>query len=213
MIFLRAHPVIRSDLIEIATKDPKFTQYEINIDRLPWLSFEVGFEGLTRTLQSQQISVKASSIFWQRLKDMSDGEVTPEFFLTLNEADLRRAGFTRQKASYMHGLCHKTIRNEFNPDALQYLSDQDAVAKITSLKGFGEWSAHSYLIFSLMRPDILPAKDLVLDREIMHFFDLDVIATPAQAQILAKPYNGKRTAFTLLLWYLQAECNIWDCDK
>lgn len=208
MKFLHDIPDIKEDLQYLTTKDSIFKGYDIKIANLPWKMFEPGFEGLTRTLQSQQISYKVADTLWVRLKELSRGRVTPEFFLSLDDRTLKYTGFTRQKSSYMKGVCELIIRKEFNPNDWDSLSDDEAVKKITDVKGFGLWSAQVFMLFSLGRRNILPAKDLVVDRAIQQLFQLDKRPDYDEAKKLATPWNDRLSAATLLLWHLYIEKRI-----
>ncbi len=73
---------------------------------------------------------------------------------------LREAGLSWRKVEYAKGLAEAVVSGTFNIEELEQLSDEEAIASIIQLKGFGRWSAEIYLLFSLSRQNIFPADDL-----------------------------------------------------
>ncbi len=201
-------PDIHIDLETLLSQDKLFSKYDISLSDISWRMFEPDFQGLTRTLQSQQISYKVANILWDRLKDLVEGNVTPEFFLSLDEKTRKYTGFTRQKSGYMNNLCKLILEKEFNPNEWSHLSDHEIIEKITSLKGFGLWSAQVFMLFSLGRRNILPAKDLVLDNALQKMFQLNERPSYEKVLALTSRWEGRLSAVTLLLWHLYIEKKI-----
>ena len=123
---------------------------------------EPGFATLLRIMVAQQLSTKSAAAIWSRLEAACGSVVTAQRFLELEEAALKAIGFSRQKMAYGRSLAEALARGELDLEALATVPEQDAIARVSALRGFGRWSAEIYLLFALGRPDIFPADDLGL---------------------------------------------------
>ena len=117
------------------------------------------FFTLARAITGQQISVKAAQSVWGRLVVICDGEVTVEAVLARSMEQLRPAGLSQRKAEYVRGLAtHQEVWDiDWEP-----LGDEAAIARLCQLRGVGRWTAKMFLIFHLLRPDVLPLDDMGL---------------------------------------------------
>ena len=121
--------------------------------------------------------------------------------LQLPAGALRAAGLSARKAEYVEGLARAMLGNSFDPAALTQMEDRAAVEAITSLKGFGVWSAEIYLMFSLQRRDIFPAGDLALRVALQKLKGIDEALTEKQARGLVAEWAPYRSAGSLFLWH------------
>lgn len=121
------------------------------------------FESLVRSIVGQQISVKAASTIFERLKNKV-GELTPEAISVLDVESLREVGLSKQKISYMKDLCEKIIGNDINLYLLDNLSNEEVIKQLTQVKGIGKWTAEMFLMFSVGRTDVLSLGDAGLQR-------------------------------------------------
>jgi DNA-3-methyladenine glycosylase II len=85
------------------------------------------------------------------------------------------------------------------------MSDEEVYAAITSLKGFGPWSAEMYMMFSMARPDIWPIGDLGIQEGLRVYLNKMKRPTPEQTLREGKRFAPYRTAASLLLWHLKHE--------
>jgi len=158
------------------------------------------FATLARIIVGQQVSVAAAASITRKLVDTVGGDLTAASVLNSPEEDLRGAGLSRQKVSYMQSLATAEASGQLSLTTLPTLSDDDATAAITAIKGFGEWSAHMYLMFSLGRPDIWPVGDLAVREGFKRIQGLDGRPTAAQLKPLGEPYRPYRSALAMLCW-------------
>ena len=158
------------------------------------------FATLARIIVGQQVSVAAAASITRKLVDTLGGDLTAASVLTSPEEDLRGAGLSRQKVSYMQSLATAEASGQLSLTTLPTLSDDDATAAITAIKGFGEWSAHMYLMFSLGRPDIWPVGDLAVREGFKRIQGLEDRPTAAQLKPLGEPYRPYRSALAMLCW-------------
>ena len=132
------------------------------IDRFPGERLEpraAPFFTLSRAIVGQQISVRAAQTVWGRLEAICGGAVTIEAVLARSVEQLQPAGLSQRKAEYIHGLARD--REVWDLDWAP-LDDETAIAQLCRLRGVGRWTAEMFLMFHLLRPDVLPLDDLGL---------------------------------------------------
>ena len=121
------------------------------------------FGTLVRSIVAQQISSKAAASINLRLHELGGDPHQPVRLLELGEQELRRVGLSASKARYVLNLAEAVASGAVPLDAFDdSWEDAAIVASLTSIKGIGVWTAEMFLIFSLNRPDVLPAHDLGL---------------------------------------------------
>jgi len=157
------------------------------------------FGTLLHIILEQQLSIDIAARLWLRLREQCR-PLTPRRFLTLDEATLKRCGFTRQKISYARGLATAILERRFSLAALASLGDDEAMAAITALRGFGAWSAEVFLLFAQGRPDIWPAEDLGLRVAIQWLKGLPERPSGAYLRTLGEAWRPWRSVAACLLW-------------
>lgn len=158
------------------------------------------FATLARIVVGQQVSVAAASSITRKLVDTLGGDLTAESVLNCPEEGLRSAGLSRQKVSYMQSLATAEASGQLSLTTLPKLPDDEVAAAITAIKGFGEWSAHMYLMFSLGRPDIWPVGDLAVREGFKRIQGLEDRPTAGQLKPLGEPFRPYRSALAMLCW-------------
>lgn len=121
------------------------------------------FSSVIHHIIGQQISTKAQATIWQRLQ-AALGEVTPEAIDHAAAEELQSLGMTFRKAGYIKDFCRRILSGEFDLRAVEQMTDEAAVAALSSLQGVGVWTAEMILLFCLQRPDILSFGDLAIQR-------------------------------------------------
>lgn len=158
------------------------------------------FETLARIVVGQQVSVAAATSINKKLVDALEGQLTATAVLDASEALLRSAGLSRQKVNYIQSLATAEATGALVLESLPELSDEDAVAVITNIKGFGEWSAHMYLMFSLGRPDIWPVGDLAVREGFKRIQGLDERPSAGKLKPMGDDFRPYRSALAMLCW-------------
>ena len=159
-----------------------------------------GFMGLLNVIVAQQVSTHAAKAISARLDAALEAK-TPQAFLKLTDADLRAVGFSRQKVVYGRDLAAAFLDGRLSMPKLRKQSDEDAIAAITSVKGLGVWSAEVFLLFSLRRPDVLPAHDLGLIVAAQRMKRLKERPSPKQLREIAEPWRPYRSYASRMLWH------------
>jgi 3-methyladenine DNA glycosylase/8-oxoguanine DNA glycosylase len=159
------------------------------------------FEMLVGAITAQQVSLFAAVAIRNRLVERFGEQVgrvwafpTRERLVAASEEELTSLGFSRRKAGYVIALA----RSDLDLSALAALPDDEVKARLTSLRGLGEWTADWFLARYLARPHAWPAGDLALRKAVRSLYgDVDVRATGARFD----PFQNL-TAHYLLAQYL-----------
>lgn len=122
------------------------------------------FEDLVSAICGQQLSVKAASTIFGRLKTKLGGKVTPEAVLAQKEGALRSCGLSFAKIKYCKDLAQRVLDGRLKIKLLDKLSDEEVLKELIEVKGIGRWTAEMFLMFSLGRPDIFPVDDLGIQK-------------------------------------------------
>jgi DNA-3-methyladenine glycosylase II len=160
---------------------------------------EPGFAALVLTILEQQVSLASARVAFDRLLALVPA-LTPRAFLALDDAALRAAGFSRQKALYCKLAARSIVEGRLNLDALESLDDDPARAALVALKGVGPWTAEVYLLRCLLRPDAWPSGDLALQIAAHQVKRLGARPTAAELDALAEPWRPLRAVAARILW-------------
>lgn len=121
------------------------------------------FSAVVHHIIGQQISTKAQATIWQRMQEALGG-VNAETILAAGVPKLQSLGMTFRKAEYITDFAEKVHTGAFDLDAVEHMSDEDAIGALSSLKGIGVWTAEMILLFCMQRPDIFSYDDLAIQR-------------------------------------------------
>lgn len=201
--YLYEIPEIRTGLEALLNDDPVFSKAGINTEDLTWPYFGPGLSSFIRIVCGQQVSTSAAQSIWEKVQKQL-APLTPETLLNAPDETYRIAGLSGQKTSYIKGLSQETLAGNFDIEALSALPDDKVTKAITSLKGFGPWSAEIYLMFCLARPDIWPAGDLGIQEGLRQYLGRDERPTIDETRKLGERFAPRRTAASILLWKLKA---------
>jgi 3-methyladenine DNA glycosylase/8-oxoguanine DNA glycosylase len=162
------------------------------------------FRSLGRAIFFQQLAGPAArAIMGRTLAALGTDEerwYTPGQVLKTPEDALRAAGLSRQKLGYLQDLDDKFASGELSDDDFPHLDDEEVIAKASSVKGIGRWTAEMYLIFSLGRPDVLPVDDLGVRRGMQITYGLTDLPKPDEMRRIAAPWQPYRSAGTWYMW-------------
>jgi DNA-3-methyladenine glycosylase II len=184
---------------ELSEKDADLGRVARAYGLPPLWGREEGFATLVLTILEQQVSLASALAAFERLRAAAP-VLTPESFLAFDDARLRAFGFSRQKALYCRLLARAVIDEELDVRRLATLSDDDARAELTRLKGVGAWTAEVYLLRALLRPDAWPAGDLALQLAAQRVKRLPARPTAAELEALAEGWRPLRAVAARLLW-------------
>src|SRR5215471_3290490 len=133
---------------------------------------------LVKSIVYQQLSGRVASVIFTRLVKATGGSVTPATVLKLRPSRMRTLGLSGQKTAYIRDLARHTRDGAVVFEELLALPDDEVVARLTQVKGIGEWTAHMFLIFALRRTDVLPTGDLGIRNAIRKGYGLAELPQP-----------------------------------
>ena len=192
---------------ELASADPVMAGL---IERFGELSFATRRRGrpaldaygtLLRSVISQQISAKAAATIHARVLELFGGSTPmPAELLAIAPERLREAGLSNRKVEYVRDLAAHIESGELELDRLDQLTDEEVIAEIVRVRGFGVWSAQIFCMFCLERPDVLPTGDLGIRRAAQIAYELDDLPGHDELTAIAEPWRPHRTLACIYLW-------------
>jgi len=160
------------------------------------------YQDIVESIIGQQLSVKAAASITKRFRDLFGPSFpTPQQILDRDIDALRSAGLSRPKAIYIQDLAQHIQDGRLRFDGLDNMSNQEVIAKLTAVKGIGEWTAHMFLMFCMGRTDILAWGDLGVRNSIKKLYQLQHNPSPADIQAIAEKYQWHPYQ-SIACWYL-----------
>lgn len=160
---------------------------------------EPGFATLLQIILEQQVSLASAKACFDKLC-LHLGRVTPASLLTLNDAELKTIGFSRQKTAYARHLSEAVVEKRIDLDSLHHLPDTDVKSELVKLKGIGEWTSDIYLLMALLRPDVMPKGDIALHTA-WHNLSGEARPTSDEFALMAEKWKPLRSVAARLLWH------------
>ncbi len=158
------------------------------------------FIALAEAILSQQLSVKAAATIFKRFKEKLNGQVTPEKILQWRVPQFRAVGISRQKTSYLRDLAANWQNGGLAPRRFIKMNDEEVIAALTQVKGIGRWTAEMFLIFSLLRPDVLPVGDLGFRNAVQRAYGLRKLPEAKRLEQIATNWRPYRSIATWYMW-------------
>ena len=157
------------------------------------------FVTLARAITGQQISVRAAQAVWDRVA-AAVPRMTPAAVVRTGSETLLGCGLSKRKTEYILDLAAKFKARQVHPDKWSAMGDEDVIAELVGIRGIGRWTAEMFLIFNLLRPDVLPLDDLGLLKAIsLHYFSGEPVSRH-EAREVADNWQPWRTVATWYLW-------------
>ncbi len=157
------------------------------------------FITLARSIVGQQISVKAAQSVWDRFV-LLPRTMTAANVLKLKVDDMRSAGLSARKIEYLVDLALHFDSGAIDVEAWKSMDDEAIVAELVGIRGIGRWTAEMFLIFHLMRPNVLPLDDIGLINGISrNYFSGDVVSR-SDARDVAVAWAPYCSVATWYIW-------------
>jgi DNA-3-methyladenine glycosylase II len=155
---------------------------------------------LVHIILEQQVSLASARAAFQKLQEAA-GTLTPGKFLKFEPEELKRIGFSRQKAAYCRELAQVILNHELDLDNLSQLDDYSARSVLLKVKGIGPWTADIYLLMVLLRPDSWPSGDLALAVAVQELKNFHSRPAPEELERISHPWQPWRAVAARLLWF------------
>lgn len=157
------------------------------------------FSTLARSIIGQQISVKAAETVWQRFLLICP-KCTPIQVIKAGAENLAACGLSKRKAEYVLDLAGHFKAKRVHPDKWVEMADEEVIAEMVQIRGIGRWTAEMFLIFNLLRPNILPLDDLGLLKGIsINYFSGEPVSRSDAREVSAN-WEPWRTVATWYIW-------------
>lgn len=193
----------------LAAADPIFARVHEKHGTPPLWDREPGFATLLYIILEQQVSLASAKACFEKLAAHL-GDVTPNGLLTLNDIELKKIGFSRQKTAYARHLSEAILEERLDLENLHRLSDDEVKTELIRLKGVGEWTSDIYLLMALLRPDIMPKGDIALHAAYQKLAGLESRPSSDEFVAMAEKWKPFRSAAARLLWHFYlAEKALW----
>ena len=158
------------------------------------------FNTLARSIVGQQISVAAAQSVWNRVLLSSKNKVNPKNILALSVEELRAAGLSGRKVEYIRDLADHFHSGRLHASQWKDMEDEDVIKELSDIRGIGRWTAEMFLIFNLVRPNILPLDDVGLIKAIsLNYFSGEPVSRH-EAREVAANWAPWRTVATWYMW-------------
>jgi len=161
------------------------------------------FTTLARSIVGQQISVKAAQAVWDRLIALTSGpssKLSPKAVLDLDAPQIRAAGLSARKVEYLCDLAEHFRSGAVSPARWHDMDDEAIIEELVGIRGIGRWTAEMFLIFHLLRPNVLPLDDVGLIKGIsVNYFSGEPVSR-AEAREVGEAWSPYRSVATWYIW-------------
>ena len=163
---------------------------------------------LMKSIVSQQISVKAADAIFRRFRMLfsettdAEGYPSPAQLLQKTTDELRAAGLSFQKITYLQSVATFALANPLTTAHVAQMTDEEVVQYLLPIKGVGRWTVEMLLMFALERPDVFPVDDLVIRQKMVRAYQLTETGKPLyrRLQEIAATWQPHRTMACRYLW-------------
>ena len=156
---------------------------------------------LVRSIISQQVSTAAAQAIGGRVQGLlKPGAVSAERLLLLSDTQLRGAGLSAAKASYVLDLSDAIVSGRVALRQIARRPDEEIIAELTQVKGIGRWTAQMFLIFSLGRLDVLPHDDLGVRAAIRNLYGLAELPDKQTSERIAESWRPYASVASWYCW-------------
>jgi DNA-3-methyladenine glycosylase II len=190
---------LRSACRELAERDEHMLRVFELYGPPPLWDREPGFATLLQIILEQQVSLASAKACFDKLT-ANLSNVTPEAVLSLNDAELKTIGFSRQKTAYARHLSEAILEKHIDLDSLFHLPDAEVKTELIKLKGIGEWTSDIYLLMALLRPDVMPKGDIAL-HSAWHRLSGEPRPGSDDFLVIAERWKPFRSVAARLLWH------------
>ena len=161
------------------------------------------FTTLARSIVGQQISVKAAQAVWDRFVALTAGpshKLAPNAVLALDAPHIRAAGLSARKVEYLCDLAEHFQSGAVRPARWREMDDESIIEELVGIRGIGRWTAEMFLIFHLLRPNVLPLDDIGLIKGIsVNYFSGEPVSR-AEAREVGDAWAPYRSVATWYIW-------------
>ena len=157
------------------------------------------FTTLARSIVGQQISVKGAQTVWYRFA-LLPKKMVPAQVLKLKIDDMREAGLSARKIEYLVDLAIHFDSGAISSDTMKAMDDESIIAELVAIRGIGRWTAEMFLMFYLLRPNVLPLDDIGLINGISKGYFSGEAVSRSDIREVAAAWDPYRSVATWYIW-------------
>lgn len=165
---------------------------------------EMAYPALVRSIIFQQLSVKAAGTIYGRFLDLfPSGHPDPEHLLSLSTEELRSAGLSRQKASYVQNVARFFLEEDLLEETWRDHPPEAIIDRLTQIRGVGEWTVQMLLLGALRHPDVFPVRDQGIRVGMSQLYQIPKLTTKkldARLLAISEPWRPYRSYACLYIW-------------
>ncbi len=184
----------------LSEREPVFAKILNTLGPPPLRARKTGFPTLIHIILGQQVSLASARAAMMRLLAAAV-PLVPQRFLELDDSELKRIGFSRQKTIYGRDLAQSILEGKLDLSALGKMDDASVRSELLKIKGIGVWTADIYLLMALRRPDIWPRGDLALAVAVQKIKRKQARPTQGELDALSLRWRPWRAVAARLLWH------------
>jgi 3-methyladenine DNA glycosylase/8-oxoguanine DNA glycosylase len=158
------------------------------------------FAALALHIVGQRISALVAFRVYDRVAALGHGVLTPRTLLAAGRERLAGCGLSASKARYLVAFSEMVESGDLDLDAVAAAGDDEAIAMLTRTAGIGVWTAQTFLIHQLHRPDVWPSGEIGIRRAIAACRQLDELPTPTRTKSIGEAWRPYRSFAAALLW-------------
>jgi DNA-3-methyladenine glycosylase II len=161
------------------------------------------YQALVKAVAYQQLNGKAADTIFRRFRAQFSGDEfpAPEHVIAAPEEQLRRAGLSRAKTAAIRDIAAKTIAGVVpTRRAIARLADVEIIERLTVIRGVGPWTVEMLLMFTLGRPDVLPATDYGVRSGFALVYGMNELPLPKAVLAHGERWRPYRSAAAWYLW-------------
>lgn len=192
-------------LAALRASDPVLARLIDGLDPVDFSSWRArwaldSFSALARAIVGQQIATRAATAIFDRLRSLIGDRDPAAAIVDASDADLRSVGLSAAKAASLRDLAARTLDGRLDLEGLDEMTDDEARAQLTAVRGIGSWTADMFLLGQLGRGDILPAGDLGIRHAVQAAYGLDHVPSEGEVRLLAEGWRPNRSLATAYLY-------------
>ena len=167
------------------------------------------YDSLSKSIIYQQLSGRVAKVIYYRFLDIfDDRKPNPNIILNISDIELKNIGLSNQKTSYIKDLS-KYFLEKGESTNFELLNDHEIRQELISIKGIGHWTIDMFLMFTILRPNILPTGDLGIKNGFKKLFNLNELPKDDYMLKKSEPWEPYRTIACYYLWRLVDDEDFW----
>lgn len=167
------------------------------------------YDSLSKSIIYQQLSGRVAKVIYNRFLDIfDDRKPNPNIILNISDIELKNIGLSNQKTSYIKDLS-KYFLEKGESTNFELLNDYEIRQELISIKGIGHWTIDMFLMFTILRPNILPTGDLGIKNGFKKLFNLNELPKDDYMLKKSEPWEPYRTIACYYLWRLVDDEDFW----